>query len=107
MFRALVPLLCLACLLLPPQAYAGDDASPWPKVDLYTTDWCPYCIKAKAFFDQRQIPYTLYDIEKSREAAFKKERIAPGAGIPVVIIDGTIIRGYSKKAFLTALDLDE
>ena len=59
------------------------------------------------YVDQRHIPYTLYDIEKSREAAFKKQCIAPGSGIPVVVIDGTIIQGYSKKAFLTALELDE
>jgi len=92
---------------VPLHAAGHPDGHPWPKIELYTTDWCPHCVQAKAFFDQRQIPYTFYDIEKSREAAFRKRHLAPGAGVPVVVIDGTVIPGYAPKAFLTALELDE
>jgi len=107
--RNYASLAFLLLLLTFPSAQAANDAvePTWPSVELYTTDWCPYCIKAKAFFDRRKIPYKLYDVEKSREAAFRKKTLAPGAGVPVVVIDGTVIRGYSEKAFRIALELDE
>ena len=37
-----------------------------PKVELYTTSWCPWCKKARAFFRSRGIPFVEYDIEKTR-----------------------------------------
>ncbi len=104
------PLLLVAVLLIllsNPASAAHPDGSPWPKVELYTTDWCPHCVQTKAFFDRRGIPYTLYDVEKSREASYRKKLIAPGTGVPVVVIDGIVIPGYAPKAFLTALDLDD
>ena len=109
--RVLTLALALQLFLAPPST-ASSAAEPqkhhsWPKVELYTTDWCPYCLKARIFFDSRGIPYTLYDVEKSREAAFKKERIAPRSGVPLVIIGDIVIRGYSEKAYKTALELDD
>ena len=29
---------------------------------MYSTNWCPYCRKARLFFRQANIPYTEYDI---------------------------------------------
>ncbi|PLY00081.1 MAG: NrdH-redoxin [Desulfuromonas sp.] len=101
-------LLTLACLIgATPGLSEPDAAHQWPTIELYTTAWCPYCLKAKAFFDERNIPYIVYDIEKSPEAAAKKEQLAPGTGVPVVVIDDIVICGYSKKAFISALELDE
>jgi glutaredoxin len=100
--------IIFSLLLVPAQLSAAEpETKDWPKVELYTTDWCPYCLKARNFFEQRGIPYKIYDVEKSREAAFKKKRLAPGAGVPVVVIGDTIIPGYSVRSFLTALELDE
>ncbi|MCW3147571.1 glutaredoxin 3 [Stutzerimonas stutzeri] len=28
-----------------------------PKVVIYTTAWCPYCIRAKALLDQKNVAY--------------------------------------------------
>ncbi len=39
------------------------------KVELYVTDWCPYCRRAIHFFQTRGIPVIVYDIEKDRDAA--------------------------------------
>lgn len=101
-------LLVLACLLAATPGFSEPEAvHQWPTVELYTTAWCPYCLKTKAFFDERKIPYIVYDIEKSPEAAARKKLIAPGTGVPVVVIDGTVICGYSQKAFISALELDE
>lgn len=35
---------------------------------VYGTAWCPDCVRAKAFLDQRGIPYTWVDIEQDEAA---------------------------------------
>jgi len=73
------------------------------KVELYTTRWCGFCRKAKAFFRKRGISYTEYDVEEDRAAARRKERLSPGGGVPVAVINGTVIRGFNARAYARAL----
>ncbi|MBC7222805.1 MAG: glutathione S-transferase N-terminal domain-containing protein [Anaerolineae bacterium] len=36
---------------------------------IYGTTWCPDCIRAKAFLDQRGVPYVWVNIEEDEAAA--------------------------------------
>lgn len=74
------------------------------KVELYTTSWCPWCKKAKAFFQAKGIPFIEYDIEKDKEAARRKERIDTQKGVPFAVIDGRGVHGYSEEAYNKALN---
>lgn len=74
-----------------------------PKVEIYMTSWCRYCKKAKSFFNARGISYTAYDIEKDRAAAARMARLNPGGGVPLTVIDGQVIRGFSESAYSAAL----
>lgn len=74
-----------------------------PKVELYTTSWCPWCKKAKAFFRTRGIAFTEYDIEKDKEAARRKTQIDRQQGVPFAVINGKGIHGYNIKAYKDAL----
>ena len=78
--------------------------TPAPEVELYVTSWCPYCEKAKSFFDQRGIEYQLYDIERDAAAAKRKQQLATGKGVPFAIINGTKISGWSQQLYQTALE---
>ncbi|MDF1555268.1 MAG: glutaredoxin family protein [Deferrisomatales bacterium] len=73
------------------------------QVEVYTTSWCPYCRKAKEFFVSRGVPFTEYDVEADPAAAREKDRLAPGAGIPVAVIDGRVIQGFSAARYERAL----
>ena len=80
--------------------------NPWPKkpkVELYTTSWCPWCKKAKAFFRSKGILFVEYDIEKNKEAARRKAQIDPQKGVPFVVINGKGIHGYNERAYNIAL----
>ena len=66
-------------LLLNPIDHSGVQEED---VVLYTTSWCPYCRKARDYFDQAGIPYTEYDIEKSARAYREYQKIS-GRGVPV------------------------
>jgi glutaredoxin len=75
-----------------------------PKVELYTTSWCPYCKKAANFFRSKGIPFKEYDIEKDKAAARRKKQLdKKGSGVPFAMINGKPIHGYSTKAYERAL----
>lgn len=74
-----------------------------PKVELYVTSWCPYCKQAENFFRAQGIPFTAYDIEKDSAAARRKEQLDSRGGVPLAIINGQMIHGYSENAYREAL----
>lgn len=74
-----------------------------PKVELYVTSWCTYCKKAENFFRAQGIPFTVYDIEKDSSAARRKEQLDSSKGVPLAIINGQLIHGFSEAAYREAL----
>ncbi len=72
-------------------------------VDLYVTSWCPYCHKAKAFFQSRNVAVKVYDIEKDKNAAARKARLDPHQGVPFAVVNGKGIHGYAPEQYLQAL----
>jgi mycoredoxin len=72
-------------------------------VEIFTTSWCPYCNQAKAYLKSRGIPFTEYDVEQTKEAMSRKNEISSSEGVPVSIINGQVINGFSETAYDTAL----
>lgn len=72
-------------------------------VVLYSADWCGYCRKAKRHLEDRGVPYELRDVDIP---AAKEELLARtgGKGIPVLDLDGRILRGYSQGSYDDLLD---
>jgi glutaredoxin len=75
-----------------------------PKVDIYMTQWCPYCKKAMAYLRKKEIEFNAYDIEHDLDAAARKKTLDPGySGIPLAVINGATIRGFSEDLYQEAL----
>lgn len=72
------------------------------QVVMYATEWCGYCKQTRQFLDSKGIPFQEYDIEKSAEGRKAYEALG-GRGIPLIDVNGTIIRGFSEEAILAAL----
>ena len=72
-------------------------------VVLYATDWCGYCKKTRGFFAEKGIEYVEFDIEKSAEGRKQYEQLK-GRGVPLVVANGMVIRGYSPRSVLAALN---
>ena len=74
----------------------GEGAAP--SVVMYSTTWCGYCKKAVAHFKQKNIKFKEYDIEKSSKGKrdYKKLR---GRGVPIILIGGQRMNGFSAQAF--------
>ncbi len=79
-----------------PDYVAGYDS----EVVLYATSWCGYCEKTRKLFEKNNIAYTEYDIEESSSANKEFKKLG-GKGIPLVVVDGDIVRGYDPKRILS------
>ena len=76
-----------------------------PKVKVYTTSTCPWCVKTKDFLKANNVKYEEVNVgadEKARNDMFEK---SGQFGVPVTEANGTIIVGYDKEALKKALSL--
>ena len=71
-------------------------------VIMYATSWWGFCKKARKFLRNENIEFIEYDIEKSREGREQYEKLN-GRGVPLMVVKGKIIRGYSPQAIKAAL----
>lgn len=84
--------------------WIGGGATPRPdfveqygdEVVLYSTEWCGYCKKTRELLWQNDIPFTELDIETSARGKYEFDQLN-GRGIPLMIIEGEIVRGYNPK----------
>ena len=66
------------------------------RVQMYTTRWCGYCVRAKALLDGRGIPYE--EISLDEDPAFRRNlfELTGGWTVPQILIDGQPIGGYTE-----------
>jgi glutaredoxin 3 len=66
------------------------------RVQMYTTRWCGYCVRAKALLDGRGIPYE--EISLDDDPAFRRNlfELTGGWTVPQILIDGRPIGGYTE-----------
>lgn len=75
------------------------------KVLLYMTDWCPYCKKAREYINSIGADLTEYNVDKDKDR--RKEMLVKSGGakgVPLIDIEGTIIRGFSPAAIDSAIE---
>jgi len=73
------------------------------RVLMYTTNWCGFCVRAKALLDAKGIAYDEVDVD--HDPAFR-QRLLELTGnwtVPQIVVDDVPIGGYSE---LRRLDLD-
>lgn len=66
-------------------------------VEIFLTDWCGYCKKAKRYMDDRGIRYQAYDIEKDSAAQRRYQELG-GNGVPLILIGSQRMSGFSAEA---------
>ena len=67
-----------------------------PRIEMYTTTWCGYCVRAKALLDSKGIPYE--EIRLDNDPAFRQKLfdLTGGWTVPQILIDGRPIGGYTE-----------
>jgi glutaredoxin 3 len=67
-----------------------------PRILIYTTRWCGYCVRAKALLESRGLPYEEISLDDDR--AFRQTVLEATGGwtVPQILIDGRPIGGYTE-----------
>ena len=74
-----------------------------PRIRIYSTRWCGYCVRAKSLLESRGIEYE--EISLDDDPAFRQKLfdLTGGWTVPQILIDGKPIGGYTE---LWRLDRD-
>lgn len=70
-----------------------ESAAP-KKVVVYTTDWCPFCVRAKGLLDHKGVAYEEIDVANDDAAREKMIAASGRRTVPQVFIDDRPIGGY-------------
>ena len=86
------------------------DSKSDKEVIIYGTTWCGACMKAKKYFDKKEISFSFKNVDKDEKAKLELLKIRfrnniNNNGIPVITIDNHTIIGFSKIAVERALKL--
>jgi len=86
------------------QDVSARDIDPQCDIIMFTTESCPYCIKAKKYLASQGVQWCERDIEWSEENAQLFKELG-GVGTPLTIIGSEVIGGFrDEKRFASALE---
>jgi len=67
---------------------------------IYSTEWCVPCKNAKQLLDDKNVVYKEIDIEQNKISRDDLYDITGGRSVPQIIINETVIGGYSELFYL-------
>jgi glutaredoxin 3 len=68
------------------------------KIMLYTTDFCPYCVRAKALLEKRALEFEEINLARDPDGRAKLVELTGMMTFPQILIDGQPIGGYDQLA---------
>ena len=67
------------------------------KVEVYSTSYCPYCIRAKALLRSKGVAFDEIDVTDNSELRAKMVKLAGGRRtVPEIFINGEMIGGCDE-----------
>jgi glutaredoxin 3 len=63
---------------------------------VYTTERCPFCVRAKALLDARGIAYREVNLERDPDGRAELVRRTGMMTFPQVLIDGELVGGFQE-----------
>ena len=73
-----------------------------PSVIIYTTNICPYCVRAKMLLKKKGVAYEERNIERSRTLMREMLERSKRRTVPQIFIDDFHVGGYDDMAELDA-----
>jgi glutaredoxin 3 len=66
------------------------------RIQMYTTRWCGYCVRAKTLLDSRGLEYE--EINLDGDLGFRQRllELTGGWTVPQILVDGNPIGGYTE-----------
>ena len=73
------------------------------RIVMYTTNWCGFCVRAKALLDSKGLEYDEINLDDDPRFRAKLLELTGGWTVPQILIDDRPIGGYTE---LWRLDRD-
>jgi glutaredoxin 3 len=70
------------------------------KVVMYTTQWCPFCVRAKALLKNKGVPFEEVDVSGDDVLREKMIEASGRRTVPQIFIDDEPIGGFEELAAL-------
>lgn len=72
-------------------------------VKIYSTSWCPSCVKAKKYLNIKGIEFEEINVADKHEDRNEVQKVSGQRTVPVLDINGEIIVGFDKRAIDAAI----
>jgi glutaredoxin 3 len=66
------------------------------RIQMYTTRWCGYCVRAKALLDSKRLAYEEINLDDDPNFRQTLQDRTGGWTLPQILIDGEPIGGYTE-----------
>jgi glutaredoxin 3 len=70
------------------------------KVQIYTSSYCPYCIRAKQLLDNKGVEYDEVNLDKNPEKRLETMQMLNWRTVPIILIGDELIGGYDQLVSL-------
>jgi len=89
------------------QAEASSKAAKTRRIQLFSTEWCGVCKKARSWLKRQDLPFVERDLEKDPGALPALQKAARQAGVspasiqgsvPVLVVGDQILKGFNAGA---------
>jgi glutaredoxin 3 len=67
---------------------------------MYTTEWCGYCVRAKALLDARGLEYEEIDLGVDPAFRARLNELTGGWTVPQIVVDDRVVGGYTELRVL-------
>lgn len=76
-----------------------------PKVIVFSTPTCSFCVQAKRYFKEKNIRFTDVDVSRDQSAARDMMCRTGQMGVPVILINNTAIVGFDRNKINQMLNI--
>jgi glutaredoxin 3 len=66
------------------------------RIQIYTTAWCGYCVRAKTLLDGKGIDYEEISLDDDPAFRSRIHELTGGWTVPQILLDGVPIGGYTE-----------
>ena len=66
------------------------------KIELYTTRWCGYCVRAKTLLQGKGLEFEEINLDDDPEFRRRLHDLTGGWTVPQILIDGEPIGGFTE-----------
>lgn len=85
---------------LAPRRLLENNSRVPANVIVYTTDYCPYCVRAKQLLGKKKAPFTEINVENRQDLRSWLVQASGQRTVPQVFINGRSVGGFSDIAEL-------